>query len=286
MYRKSIFPWFGTACALSLAFVLACDKAPSVPTTPSSAVGGDGNAAADGSTLKASAPTPVSPINDFRLSGLRATMVITNATGKFSSRPFSYEFQLMNDAGTVIRTVTLAAGATTTSWGLAEDLGRDTPYRWRARAILDGAFGPWSVTVRFLTVREPRTPDPPPGQQLPLPNRANVVSQVAAENFDLLVHFSCQEHDPINGWRFLDKLIDTLRLEDTRWGYNCKRGNCNDPSLDVIVYHWGPGPDQGSPDVYALDVIQGHCGPNPAPIWNNITDPFGAGARFTSRGRW
>jgi hypothetical protein len=228
----------------------------------------------------------VSPTGDFRLAGIRATMVVNNATGKFTNRAFSYEFQLMNDAGVVIRTTTLAAGSSTTSWALAEDLARDTPYRWRARATFDGAFGPWSSTARFLTVKENRTPDPPAGGRLPLPHRLNVVQRVAAENSDLFFHHSCQEHDPVGGWRFLDKLIDTLRLEDSRWGYNCKRGNCNDPSMDVIVYHWGTGPDQGSRNVYAIDVIAGHCGPTPSPAWIDLTDPFGAGAAFTSRGRW
>ena len=39
---------------------------------------------------------------------------------------------------------------------------------------------------------------------------------------------SCQEHG--GSWQFMDQVVDTLRTYDTRWGYNGKRGNANDPS--------------------------------------------------------
>ena len=37
-------------------------------------------------------------------------------------------------------------------------------------------------------------------------------------------------------WQFMDQVVDTLRTYDTRWGYNGKRGNANDPSKDVVTY--------------------------------------------------
>ena len=43
-----------------------------------------------------------------------------------------------------------------------------------------------------------------------------------------------------------DYLVDKLRVEDNRWGYNGKRGNVNDPSQDVVDYHYGAGPSDGS----------------------------------------
>ena len=39
---------------------------------------------------------------------------------------------------------------------------------------------------------------------------------------------SCQDHG--GTWQFMDQVVDTLRTYDTRWGYNGKRGNANDPS--------------------------------------------------------
>ena len=61
----------------------------------------------------------------------------------------------------------------------------------------------------------------------------------------------------------MDRVVDALRLEDTRWGYNWKRGVVGDPSLDVIVYNYSAGPDEGNPNVYAVDILGGHCGPSP-----------------------
>ena len=54
---------------------------------------------------------------------------------------------------------------------------------------------------------------------------------------------SCQSHG--GSWQFMDQVVDTLRTYDTRWGYNGKRGNVNDPSHDAIAYNYGGGADQG-----------------------------------------
>lgn len=131
-----------------------------------------------------------------------------------------------------------------------------------------------------------RTPDPQ-GGRLPLPNYgAGVVQAVASANPGLLSN-SCQEHG--GSWQFLDLVVDTLRTYDTRWGYNGKRGNANDPSLDVVTYHHGPGPDAGSTEVYIIDVVGGHCGSNPSATWIDVTDvtySSGAIGRWISRGRF
>ena len=114
-----------------------------------------------------------------------------------------------------------------------------------------------------------RTPDPT-GGRLPLPAYgANIVTAVAKANPGALQN-SCQEHG--GSWQFMDQVVDTLRTYDTRWGYNGKRGNANDPSNDVITYHYGPGPDANSTDVYIIDIIGGHCGSTPSPTWIDVTD--------------
>jgi hypothetical protein len=230
-------------------------------------------------------------------------MTVSNVQGRFVGGTFSYEFELMNDGNSVIDRITLPAGATSTTWTYPTDLERDTPYRFRARARMGPNVGPWSATSRFITVFEKRTPDPDPNSIcfdsvgnvvrncIPPPNMLHIVQRVVAENPGILsAQRSCQEEqwggDHVRGWEFLDKLVDALRLEDTRFGYNCKRGNCNDASVDVIAYHYGPGPDQGSPNIWAWDVITGHCGAGAAPGWSHITNVRGSGGGFTSRGRW
>ena len=68
---------------------------------------------------------------------------------------------------------------------------------------------------------------------------------------------SCQEQG--GSWEFMDRVIDRLRTYDTRWGYNCKRGNCNDPSLDVASYFYSNGDNiNGRAEVYIFDIDEPH----------------------------
>jgi hypothetical protein len=131
-----------------------------------------------------------------------------------------------------------------------------------------------------------RTPDPEEGTRLPLPNMSGLIARMASEHQDTFRN-SCQDQG--GSWEFMDLVVDELRRQDTRWGYNWKRGNAGDPSKDVVDYHWGRGDDEGSTEVYIIDVIGGHCGGNPTPIWNDVTDvTFNSGTvgRWTGRGRF
>jgi hypothetical protein len=230
----------------------------------------------------------MAPANDLRLDSRRPVMTVNNVAGKFVGGTYSYEFQLMTDGNSAIASTTLPSGNGTTTWTFPTDLERDTPYKWRARARLGEAVGPWSIDARFFTVFEKRSPDPAPGTRLPFPSWGHAIAQqVAAERPDLLFN-SCQEHG--GSWEFLDTVVDRLRLEDTRFGYNCKRGNCNDPSKDIVAYQYGAGNnDEGNPNVYIIDVIGQHCGQSPSVVWTDVTTvtiDSGTIGRFTSRGRW
>lgn len=125
------------------------------------------------------------------------------------------------------------------------------------------------------------------GRKLPLPAYgAQVCLQLGRAAPELLAR-SCQDQG--GTWEWLDLLVSVLRTYDTRWGYNGKRGNANDPSRDVVAYHWGSGPDEGSTDVYIIDVIGGHCGASPQAIWDDVTDitiAAGTIGRWISRGRF
>lgn len=281
MYRiHKTLPWAGAACLLAV--TMACSSAPGSPASPAPVTGSDGDLGPGNSTLKAGAPGLVSPVGDVRLTNRIPAMTITNARGNHAGGNFTYEFQVLTDGGSVVGSATVPAGASTTTWTYPTDLEKDTPYRWQARARMGAAFGPWSSTGRFITVKENRAELGPNGRA-PYPSwAASVINQVAAQRPDLLGR-SCQDHG--GTWEFMDLVIDTLRLQDTRWGYNWKRGIVGDPSLDVINYNWGPGPDEGSRDVYVFDIILSHCG-NPTPTFIDLTDPNGAGAVWTSRGRW
>src|SRR5438045_8965064 len=93
--------WFASSvCALALA--VACSKQHTAsPTSPTGAAAVSGNAAGDGSTLKVTAPTPVSPINGVKISqGDSIVLTVNNATATYaSSVPLKYEFAVVNSSG-------------------------------------------------------------------------------------------------------------------------------------------------------------------------------------------
>src|SRR3954451_5094842 len=151
MHRKV---YLCTAAGL-LALAMACGKSSEAPTSPSSATTPDSSANADGSNLKATAPSIVSPSG-----GTQATDPLTFTAGKASAKltdvPLSYQFQVRSgstvvyDSGTVGgvgagNNVTFSAGASNTQ--------PDREYPWRSRAGLGSPRGPWS---RDGTCQSPR----------------------------------------------------------------------------------------------------------------------------------
>jgi hypothetical protein len=128
-------------CALALA--AACARQSGNPSSPSAMFGGS-DAAADGSTLKASAPTPVSPLNNFQVpSGDTPTLVITNSTLQFGTAALQYVFEVYNAAGTRIHVsppINQGSGSTTSYALTTVTLDGDATYSWRARAELSGTF--------------------------------------------------------------------------------------------------------------------------------------------------
>jgi len=272
-----------------LACFLACSGPTPNPGSPSGA-GGATAAGPGGITLKATAPTVIAPLDGEEVEGLKPNLVVGNARGYHAQADFSYRFELVDKNGALVKQGVVPGGNGTTTFPVEVTLEGGATYAWRARAELDSFFGPWSPRTSFRTKVpppvKPRTPDPPPGQRLPLPNMAHIVREVALQHPDYLAR-SCQEHG--GTWEFMDAVVDRLREFDTRWGYNWKRGVVGDPSLDVVDYHWGPGPDEGSTEVYIIDIIGGHCGPNPVPIWSDVTEitySSGTVGRWTGRGRF
>jgi len=219
---------------------------------------------------------------------------------------YRFEVSQSPDFGNLMAVVTVPMSATGTTQMSLGELPYKTTYYWRVRASDGSIESPYSNTLQFTTMSQPapppttgggtpggvpkgpggRTPDPT-GGRLALPSYgAQVVSAIAAANPAALRN-SCQ--DTGGSWQFMDQVVDTLRSYDTRWGYNGKRGDANNPSLDVITYHYGAGADQNSTDVYIIDIIGGHCGSNPTPIWNDVTDitvQSGTIGRWISRGRF
>ena len=250
-------------------------------------------------------PTPMEPQGDITTNKPEfkaRNAAISGTTGVV------YRFQLSTNSNMtqITAVLTVPPGGNGTTAVSVGELPYNTVFFWRVWGTDGTKESAPSGVVSFKTPAPPaptappglpavpvvggpggRTPDPAPGQALPLPDYGyNVVRAVAAANPGLLAN-SCQEHG--GSWQFLDLVVDTLRTYDTRWGYNGKRGNSNDPSMDVVDYHYGRGASQGSTEVYIIDIIGGHCGPNPSPIWNDVTAVTvnsGTIGRWISRGRF
>ena len=129
----------------ALALAVACAQNPESPVSPSAATG-SAAANADGSTLKVSAPEPVSPGEGERTETVRPTIVFRNSAGRFTSVALSYRVQVFDASGNAIAELGVAQDASgQTSLTADTDLAYDTEYRWRVRAEYQGQAGPWSA---------------------------------------------------------------------------------------------------------------------------------------------
>ena len=231
--------------------------------------------------------------------------VTNGAISGTSGVGYRFEVSKSGDFGQIVAVVTVPVnGSGTTTMTLGE-LPYRTTYFWRVKASDGSIESNYSNTLQFTTMDVPAPPPPPPpvaggipggvptgpgGRAAPggpVPGYgAGVVQAVARANPGALAN-SCQSHG--GSWQFMDQVVDTLRTYDTRWGYNGKRGNANDPSHDVVAYNYGGGPDTNSTEVYIIDIIGGHCGASPSPIWadqTELTRNSGTIGRWTSRGRF
>jgi hypothetical protein len=140
------------ACAAgaALALALACSKNAPAPSAPSGQEPGISDAAADGSTLKVTAPTPQSPVNNAQPDSL--VLVAGASQGRFQQvSALVYEFEVKNAGGTTVcRADGVTASGSTVTATPGCTLEFDAPHTWRARAKRSGGGdGPWSAAASF-----------------------------------------------------------------------------------------------------------------------------------------
>lgn len=284
------FSRVGSCLALLLMAGAACSQAPQAITAPSGIVGGSTaeTAAADGTTLKVTAPALVSPVDGVRAEDRRPTLIWLNSTGRYTGVGVAYDIEVSSPTA-VVYSRTVGESPDIGAHLVDLELQYDTVYSWRVRAHLGGppdTFGPWSPWASFLSPARPvavvpiggapggcaapLSPLGPGESRKPRPNDSAVPRAIASAFPGTLAN-SCQEHG--GTWEFMDRTVDALRAKDGRYGYNCKRGNCNDTSVDVVSYYYRDQPDiNNRADVYIFDIIGGHCGNTPSVIWNDVTD--------------
>ena len=280
---------FGSCLALLMA-AAACSQAPQAITAPSGSAGAStaATSAADGSTLKVTAPALISPVDGTRAEDRRPTLIWLNSTGRYGGIGVAYDIELSNPTA-VVYSRTVGESPDIGAHLIDFDLDFDTVYSWRVRARIGNpdTHGPWSSWTTFLSPARPVAAAPVgvapsggcaaplspmgPGEtRKPRPNDSGIVRAVASA-FPAALFNSCQSGG--GTWEFMDRAVDALRAKDGRYGYNAKRGAMNDPSHDVVSYYYGTGSDiQGNAAVYIFDLIGSHCGANPFIVWVDNTD--------------
>ena len=283
---------FDTRVGIALAVVAisaSCSKAPQALTGPSATAEAVSAATGvNGETLKFTPPALVSPVEGERVNDRRPTLLWANASGKYGSSGVAYDLEVSSPSA-VVYEMTVGESPDFGAHIIPFDLEYDIRYSWRTRARVGNDFGPWSARGEFQSPQRPApvvqigsggaavcaaplSPVGPGETRKPRPNDSAIVAQVAAA-FPAALRNSCQEHG--GTWEFMDRVVDALRTKDGRYGYNAKRGNMNDPSLDVASYFYRPETDvniNNRHEVYIFDLIGGHCGPTPFTVWNDVTD--------------
>jgi hypothetical protein len=213
-----------------------------------------------------------------------------NSQGRYGAIGVAYDIELSTPAA-VVYSRTVGESPDIGSHLVDIELDYDTVYSWRVRAHLGNpdTYGPWSSWATFLSPSRPIAAAPTvtgttasggcaapisplgPGEsRKPRPNDSAIVRAVQNAYPASLQH-SCQPEG--GSWEFMDRVVDALRAKDGRYGYNAKRGNTNDPSLDVVSYFYANGDNiNGRAEVYIFDIIGGHCGSTPSTIWTDVTD--------------
>jgi len=134
----------------ALAVAIACSKTSPSPASPSPASQPDTGAAADGSTLKSTTPSIVSPTGGAQVTD-PIVLTASKAAGKYADVPMSYRFQVRNGS-TVLYDSGVIGGVgsgNNVSHTPTAQLDPDTNFTWRVRAEYQGAFGSWSSDGSF-----------------------------------------------------------------------------------------------------------------------------------------
>ena len=159
MQRHNTLFGLGAGIAIAAALVSArCSSSSSAALAPSQSAA----TTIPEASLKVTAPTAQSPINDQRSANLAGTTLVANgATAQYTPMQLQYRFQVFNDTGSLVQDSGLVNSPTFTVVVALTPLKR---YTWKVRAEYQGTAGPWSSTASFTT------PEQPPAYNKPIGN--------------------------------------------------------------------------------------------------------------------
>ena len=140
------------AAAALMAVALGCSNDSPTPVSPTGAETGGSTAGPSGETLKATAPTPQSPVSNQQPDSLVLVAGKSSATYPAGGAPtYTYEFEIRNSAGTATVCSVVVPGGSGSSVQATPNctLTFDQQYSWRVRAVFASAQGPWSANALF-----------------------------------------------------------------------------------------------------------------------------------------
>lgn len=272
----------GLACALATA--VACSGTPQTPTSASAALGTDAAVNADGSTLKITAPTDLSPSGNETITTRRPTLRFSNPAGRFVGVGFAYEIEVRSEDGNLAYSQVIGETPGQSQHEIPFELEYEGWYQWRVRGRLGDQAGPWSTNVAwFRTPDRPRGPTPGPGpgrEGLGFPVPAECRSGGVACVFAVAVQSSewrlCAAGRGVGCHRFSRQVIFAMNSFDPNWkaiqaapgGQSCNCFGCgpSDGTMfreDTAVY--------GGRQVF--DMIVGAGGPAPSVNWSLVPGP-------------
>jgi hypothetical protein len=127
---------------------VACGRQSTQPMSPSAGNRVAGDAAADGSTLKSTAPGTTDPINDRQLTDT-PTLTASAASMRFGPQlPLQYRFQVFAPNGATVQD---SGPISALSFRVTASMAFKTRHTWRVRAEYQGEAGPWSGAASFIS---------------------------------------------------------------------------------------------------------------------------------------
>jgi hypothetical protein len=138
---------------LATAVAVGCSGPGSAPVAPSPSLTSP-DAAADGSTLKVTAPALLSPIGGEVITDLDPDVVFGHVVPVYADEvpALQYELEIRDEQGQMAYGAMLSpSGGSSTAHELTQDLMPDSDYVWRVRARLGPYAGPWSEPGNFST---------------------------------------------------------------------------------------------------------------------------------------
>jgi hypothetical protein len=269
------------SAVLGALFVASCSDTPRTMLSPTGALPASVALNPDGSSLKVTAPSGLSPSGGAQVSTPRPTLTFNPATARFGSAALDHELEIVNANDQTV----YSSGSVSSPHGVPTDLSFGDTFWWRVRARSGAQFGPWSEWAQF------RSPDPPViappttgGGSLPFPvpaecgpggpdNRFACASAMATLSAEW---GRCRAGDGVGCHRFTRQVAYALSRSDPNWanilaapgGHACNCGGCgpSDGTMyreDTVVY--------GGNRVY--DMIVGAGGPAPSLTWGSVPGP-------------